>query len=377
MAEHFQVIRTCSRTRARLGCLKLPHGEIPTPVFMPVGTQGSVKALAPDDLQQAGVKLLLGNTYHLYLRPGLEIIREAGGLHSFMNWQGAILTDSGGFQVFSLADLRIIDDEGVNFRSHLDGSRHYLNPERSIHIQRILGADICMVLDECVTTEAPRERIEEALARTHRWAEASLEAFQRSTPLYGHEQMLFGIVQGGIHPELREASATFLTQLPFQGYAIGGLSVGESKEERDRIVGHTAPLLPRDKPRYLMGVGKPEDIVAAVSAGVDMFDCVLPTRNGRNGTLFTWQGPLPIKAGRFKNDFRPVDENCGCYTCRNFTRAYLRHLFNSGEPLVLRLASLHNVFFYQELMRQIRTALREERFDAWRKEFLQNYLQVE
>jgi queuine tRNA-ribosyltransferase len=336
---------------ARRGRLQLLRGTVETPAFMPVGTLATVKAMTPEELRDVGAELILANTYHLYLRPGHELIRELGGLHRFMNWPGPILTDSGGFQVFSLAPLRKISEEGVVFRSHRDGSKHLLTPEAVVGIQEALGSDVMMVLDECVPHPSPREYLERSLDLSNRWALRSLEA--RSRP----ELALFAILQGGMEPDLRRRAAELLREHPFDGYAVGGLSVGEGREVMLETLEATAPHLPREKPRYLMGVGTPLDIAEAVARGVDLFDCVLPTRNARNGMLFTSQGRVAIKLARFERDPRPLDEACGCCTCRNYSRAYLRHLYQSREILASRLNTLHNLYYYQGLMRRIRSAV--------------------
>ncbi len=338
-------------TGARRGRLYLLHGTVETPAFMPVGTQGTVKAMTPEELRDLGAEMILANTYHLYLRPGHGLIRDLGGLHRFMNWHGPILTDSGGFQVFSLAPLRRITEDGVVFQSHLDGSRHLLTPERVVEIQEALGSDVMMVLDECPPFPCDPGSLAEGLERTHRWAVRSLEA--RSRP----ELALFAILQGGVDPSLRRRSAEVLREHPFDGFAIGGLSVGEGQERMLATVEATTPHMPRGRPRYLMGVGTPRDIAEAVARGVDLFDCVLPTRNARNGLLFTSMGRVAIKHARFARDPRPLDENCGCYTCRNYSRAYLRHLYKSREILASRLNTLHNLHYYQDLMRRIRGAI--------------------
>jgi queuine tRNA-ribosyltransferase len=337
---------------------------------MPVGTRGSVKAIEQRELLEVGAQIILGNTYHLYLRPGIEILREAGGLHRFIGWQNSILTDSGGFQVFSLAGLRTIAEEGVEFRSHLDGSSHLFTPERVIDIQRAIGSDIMMVLDECVASPCEREYVVSSNAMTLRWAERALRRFRESEPLYGYQQALFGIIQGGTHADIREYSATVLRDLDFDGYAIGGLAVGEPAEQMYEMVEVSTAVMPRLKPRYLMGVGTPENLLEAIERGVDMFDCVLPTRNGRNAMLFTHHGTMTITNAKYKNDFTPVDEACGCYTCRSFTRAYLRHLFQVKEILALQLSTIHNLTFYQSLMRSAREKLRSGGFHAWKREFL-------
>ena len=359
----FQVTHHGPSAAARCGLVTTAHGSFETPVFMPVGTQGTVKALSPDDLREAGVKIHLANTYHLYLRPGHDIIRKLGGLHRFINWSAPLLTDSGGFQIFSLAKLRTLTEEGAWFQSHIDGARHFIGPAEAVAIQEALGADIIMALDECAPFPAGRDYVDASVRLTSRWAQACLEAKQ------GNTQALFGIVQGGMYPDLRERSAGDLVSMGFDGYAIGGLSVGEDRDTRRRVIAQTAPLLPRDKPVYLMGVGKPEDILDAVDLGVDMFDCVLPTRNGRNGSLFTKRGPLSIKNACHADDDRPVDEDCKCYTCARFSRAYLRHLFMAGELLAYRLNTIHNVHYYMTLMEEIREAIRAGRFPQYRLGF--------
>lgn len=351
---------------ARLGTFSTPHGPLETPVFAPVGTLANVKTLEPRDLHTAGCSLILANTYHLYLRPGHELVARLGGLHRFMAWDGPILTDSGGFQVFSLAHKRKLDEDGVTFQSHIDGSHHRFTPESVIAIEESLGADIAMVLDECANP-LDRDYMHQALDRTHRWAERCMVAHTR------RDQALFGIVQGGIYPDLRQKSAAFLTTLNFPGYAIGGLAVGETKEEMYAMLDVTCPLLPNDKPRYLMGVGAPEDIVEAVFRGVDMFDCVLPTRIARNGSLLTPTGRINIRNARFAEDVRPIQENCGCYTCQTFSRAYLRHLYKAGEISALRFCTIHNIHFMMDLMRQIRTAIAHGRLTDFRAQFREQY----
>lgn len=360
----FNVLKKDSETQARAGRVETIHGTFHTPAFMPVGTYGAVKTLSPEDLRGLGAEIILSNTYHLFLRPGHELIRDLGGLHRFMGWDGPILTDSGGFQVYSLSELRKVTDDGVLFRSHLDGgSLHLLTPEKAIEIQEALGSDIVTCLDECISYPATKEEAARAVERTTSWARRSKEAFK------GEGQALFGIVQGGVFPDLRERSARELMEIGFDGYAIGGLSVGEEEEVRNRVLEDLIPILPEDRPRYLMGIGRPEDIVEAVMRGVDLFDCVLPTRNGRNGMLFTSYGRLVIKNAIYKKDERPVDEGCGCYTCRNFTRAYLRHLYTTGEPLGIRLNTIHNLCYYLTLMREIRKAIEEGRFLKFREDF--------
>lgn len=353
-------------TRARLGVLHTPHGDVPTPVFCPVGTQATVKALSPRDLREVGASMILANAYHLYLRPGADRIARLGGLHRFMGWDGPILTDSGGYQVFSLKDLRRVDDGGVTFRSHIDGSQHRFTPEMVVALQEQLGADIAMVLDECAVPDDYAYNVE-ALRRTHLWAERSLEAHKRP------DQALFGIVQGGIFPDLRAESARTLTAMGFPGYAIGGLSVGESKEERHALLDMLTPLLPADRPRYLMGVGSPEDLVEEVARGIDMFDSVWPTRLARNGAVLTRDGRLNIRNAAYAEDPEPIEEGCSCYTCQSFSRAYLRHLVIAGEILGLYLNTVHNVHFTLTLMNDIRRAIGEGRFGALREAFIRRY----
>ncbi len=347
----------------RLGRVATPHGVFSTPVFMPVGTKAAIKGLTPEDLKSAGVEIILSNTYHLYLRPGHEVIREMGGLHGFMNWGGPILTDSGGFQVFSLCKLREIDEDGVWFNSHLDGARCRLTPESAIEIQEALGADIIMPLDECTPYPADREYTVNSMNLTHRWAKRCKEAKKDAA------QALFGIVQGGMHADLRRESAGALVDIGFDGYSIGGLSVGEEKGLMQEMVAAAVACLPEERPRYLMGVGAPEDLVFAVEAGVDMFDCVMPTRNARNGTLFTRRGKLVIKNAQYERDRRPVEEDCPCYTCRNYSRAYLRHLYMSGEMLSSRLNTIHNLFYYTSLMKEMQKAISGGCFDEFKKRF--------
>jgi queuine tRNA-ribosyltransferase len=359
MASHFTVLKKDPNSHARLGRLVTPHGVIETPAFMPVGTQGTVKAVLPRDLREMGCQILLGNTYHLYLRPGHELVRKLGGLHRFMGWDGPILTDSGGYQVFSLGAMRKVSEEGARFQSHLDGSLHLLTPEKAIEIQAALGSDIAMVLDECTPHDAGRKYVRDATERTVRWAERCQRARGRA------DQMMFGIIQGGIFEDLRRWCAEQMTPMPFDGFAVGGLGVGEGEALLRSTSAFTAALLPEERPRYLMGVGRPEDILSAVRAGFDMFDCVIPTRNGRNGTLFTSSGKLSIKRAEFADDSRPLDEDCRCYTCGNFSRAYLRHLFMAGEILASQLNSLHNLYFYHRLMERCRDALRAERAALW------------
>ncbi|MFQ5848000.1 MAG: tRNA guanosine(34) transglycosylase Tgt [Candidatus Methylomirabilales bacterium] len=341
---------------ARRGRLTTRHGTVETPAFMPCASAGAVKALSPREVRQAGVELILCNTYHLYLRPGTEPIEEMGGLHPFIGWDGPILTDSGGFQVFSMAPLRKITEDGVLFQSHLDGARHFLSPEKTIAIQQALGGDVVMPLDECPPYPLSHGEARDALERTLRWAERSRDVHK------GTDQLLFGIVQGGVFPDLRERGAHELSRLGFEGYAVGGLSVGESKAEMEAALRATLPFLPPDRPRYLMGVGTPEDLLVAMALGVDLFDCVMPTRHGRTGNLFTSAGRLNIKGARYARDPSPVDPACQCDTCRHYSRAYLRHLFVTGEILGLRLNTLHNVHFYSHLMQNARRAIAEGRY---------------
>jgi queuine tRNA-ribosyltransferase len=362
----FTLLQTDNHSHARLGRIFTPHGEIQTPAFAPVGTQATVKALDPRDLRELGTDLILSNTYHLYLRPGAELVEKMGGLHQFMGWEGPILTDSGGFQVFSLAERRRVSDEGVVFSSHIDGSKHQFTPEMVVRVQEQLGADIIMVLDECAEPE-DRSYAVQALARTHAWAERCQAAQTRT------DQALLAIVQGGVFADLRQESARFLAGLDFPGYAIGGLSVGETKGQMHAMLDVTTPLLPEDKPRYLMGVGAPEDLLEGIARGIDFFDCVLPTRLARNAGLFTRHGRLNIRNARFAQDVEPLEAGCGCYTCRHFSRAYLRHLFKAGELLAYRLATIHNVHFLLQLMRDARAAIEGGSFLAFKEEFLSGY----
>ncbi len=356
----FEIHKTDTSSLARRGTLHTAHGTMETPAFMPVGTQATVKTLEPRDLHELGVETILGNTYHLYLRPGAEIMGKCGGLHSFMGWDGNILTDSGGFQVFSLSKLRKILPEGVRFHSHIDGSVHLLGPKESMAMQRVLGSDIAMAFDECIPYPATFEYARKSVAQTIRWAGMSQE--QERAP----GQLRFGIVQGGEYRELREHCARELVRIGFDGYAIGGVSVGESEELMMKGIEYSTPELPWDRPRYLMGVGDRIQMVEAVARGVDMFDCVMPTRNARNGTAFTRDGQYPVKAGAYKADTRPVEEGCGCYCCRTFTRAYVRHLLNAGEILGVRLLTIHNIHRYMETMREMRAALDAGTFEEYR-----------
>ena len=359
MATNFTVVKKDPSSRARLGRLVTAHGVVGTPCFMPVGTQGTVKAILPRDLREIGCQILLGNTYHLYLRPGHELIHRLGGLHRFMGWDGPILTDSGGYQVFSLGAMRRITETGVQFQSHLDGSSHLLTPEKTVEIQEALGSDIAMALDECIPHDAARDYVYASTERTIRWAKRCADARGNS------DQLMFGIVQGGLFEDLRRSCVEEIVRLPFEGFAVGGLGVGEGEERLNAIGGFTVDLLPADRPRYLMGVGRPQDIIAAVRAGFDLFDCVIPTRNARNGTLYTANGKLNIKRAEFAADPRPLDETCGCYACRNFSRAYLRHLYLAGEILSAQLNSLHNLYFYHRLMDKCREAIRAGRSADW------------
>lgn len=348
--------------KARTGALQTAHGVVQTPIFMPVGTVGSVKGVAPDDLNAIGAEIILGNTYHLYLRPGDELVARRGGLHGFNAWDKPILTDSGGFQVFSLSSLRKITENGVEFRSHIDGSKHLFTPEKVMSIQRNLNSDIMMVLDECVAYGADRDYTARSLALTTRWAKRARIAYPKGTA----GNLLFGITQGGFFPDLRTESIEQLTEIDFDGFALGGLSVGESKEEMMRLLYHSAPLLPVQKPRYLMGVGTPLDILNGINAGIDMFDCVLPTRNARNGTLYTSLGKVNIKRKEYEEDDGPLDPQCNCYTCRTFSRAYLRHLFHAQEILSYRLNSIHNLQYFLDLVRGARVAICEGRFAEYK-----------
>ncbi len=364
---------TLSKTdgRARLGYLETPHGRVSTPAFMPVATQATVKTLTPEEVAESGAEMILSNAYHLYLRPGVEAVQRFGGLHRFMGWKGPILTDSGGFQVFSMGSLRRVDEHGIRFRSHIDGSEHEFTPELAIRNQEGIGADIIMCLDQCIAFGESKVAVHRAMLRTHRWAEICYRTHANSDS--AEEQALFGIVQGGVFPDLRQESAEAISAIPFPGYAIGGLAVGESKEQQYQVTEQVADLLPMDKPRYLMGVGSPEDLVESVARGVDMFDCVLPTRVARNGALFTGTGRVNISNRRFADLDQPLDPECDCYCCLNYSVAYLWHLFKAKEILGLRLASVHNLRFIQRLMSGMREAIREDRFDQFRQAFLQKY----
>jgi len=367
-AVTYELIHVCKQTGARLGRVHTPHGSFETPIFMPVGTQASVKGMSPDELKDVEARIILGNTYHLYLRPGHELVKKAGGLHRFMNWDRPILTDSGGFQVFSLADLRDIREEGVTFRSHIDGSKHFISPEKSIEIQNALGADIIMAFDECAPYPCEYDYAKKSMEMTTRWAIRCKEAHKNT-----EKQALFGIVQGSVYDDLRQESAKQLTQLDFPGYGIGGLSVGEPGEVMNHILEKTTPLLPVDKPRYLMGVGSPDYLIDGSIRGIDMFDCVLPTRIGRNGTVFTSNGRIIVRDAKYAEDFTPIDPECDCYVCRNFTRGYIRHLFKSGEMLGLRLATWHNLRFLIKLMENIRNAIRNDCLADFRNTFFSKF----
>ena len=363
----FTLEHTDAHTEARAGRLETPHGTIETPTFMPVGTLGSVKAVEPRELKtDIGAQIILGNTYHLYLRPGTGIIEQAGGLHRFMQWDGPILTDSGGYQVFSLSKRCEISEEGVRFRNHLDGSEHLFTPESVVDTQRVLGSDIMMVLDECPSADVSEEYARESNELTIRWAERARERFEATAPRYGHEQMLFGIVQGVTYPDVRRESARRLVRMDFPGYAIGGLSVGEPAEDMYAMTEVVTPLLPSGKPRYLMGVGKPANLLESVARGVDLFDCVIPTRNGRNGTIYTTEGRINIKNAQWKDDFSPVDPGLDAYASQQFSKAYLRHLQKSKEILGLQIASQQNLAFYCWLMEEARAAIQDDRFSTWK-----------
>ncbi|HPL82753.1 MAG TPA: tRNA guanosine(34) transglycosylase Tgt [Candidatus Omnitrophota bacterium] len=371
----FRLIQEDKDSKARLGKLITSHGEIETPCFMPVGTHATVKGLYPRDVADAGAQIMLSNTYHVFLRPGMEVIRKAGGLHKFMSWDKPILTDSGGYQVFSLALLRKISDKGVEFQSHIDGSKHFLTPEDVMDIERDLGSDIIMPLDECSHYPCTRDHAETAMKRTINWAKRSYQHKEEGKGGPTKKQFLFGIVQGATYEDLRDICAKELTAINFDGYAIGGVSVGEPSNLIYNILGNTALLLPREKPRYAMGIGYPEDILEAVERGVDMFDCVVPTRYGRNGTAFTSTGKIKIGNAPYTEDFKVLDEKCSCYTCKNFSRAYIRHLFNAQEMLGLTLLSLHNVYFFLDLARKIRESIKNNQFSEFKKDFLANYNQ--
>lgn len=368
MAIKYELIKTCKQSGARLGKITTPHGEIETPIFMPVGTKATVKSMTPEELKDINAQIILSNTYHLYMRPGHELIEKAGGLHKFMNWDRPILTDSGGFQVFSLGPLRKITEEGVEFRSHIDGSKHFISPEKAMEIQNALGSDIMMAFDECAPYPADHNYVKKSLERTTRWAKRCKDAHKNPDT-----QALFGIIQGGMYQDLREQSAKEIIELDFPGYAVGGLSVGEPKDLMLEVLEYTTPLMPVDKPRYLMGVGSPDDLIEGVIRGIDMFDCVLPTRIARNGTAMTSQGKIVIKNAKYFDDFTTLDPECNCYTCRNYTKAYLRHLFKENEILSARLLTYHNLYFLLEMMKKVREAIMEDRLLDFRKEFYEKY----
>lgn len=367
----FNLVAQDKHSKARAGWFQTDHGVVETPIFMPVGTQGTVKAVNQHYLEhEIKAQIVLSNTYHLYLRPGTEILEAAGGLHKFMNWNKPILTDSGGYQVFSLTELRKLKENGVEFRSHLDGSKHFFTPEKVIQIQRSIGSDIMMVLDECAPYPCDYEYAKNSVQLTSNWAVLNKNAFMNSEPKYEHNQFIFGIIQGSIYKDLRKKSAEDLLELDFDSYAIGGLAVGEPIDQMYELVDYTTDLMPVDRPRYLMGVGRPENILESIARGVDMFDCVMPTRNARNANVFTWNGTLSMRNSKYKDDFRPLDENCQCYTCRNFTRAYIRHLFVAEEILALELASIHNLYFYLELVQLARTKIIDGTFNSWKNEIV-------
>lgn len=367
-AVTYELIKEDPRTRARRGRLHTPHGTIETPVFMPVGTAGTVKAMLPEEVKSLGAEIILSNTYHLYLRPGHDIVREAGGLHKFMNWDRPILTDSGGFQVFSLGAMRKISEEGVKFRSHIDGSSHMLTPEKSIEVQNALGSDIMMAFDECAPYPADYSYVKNSLERTTRWLRRCKEAHKDT-----ERQSLFGIMQGGMYKDLRYQSAMEIVELDLPGYAIGGLSVGEPRELMYEVLDYATDYLPKDKPRYVMGVGTPDHLFEGVERGVDMFDCVLPTRLARNGSAMTSHGKVNIKNAKFERDFTPLDHECDCYVCRNYSRAYLRHLFKANEILSSMLLSYHNLHFLVHTMKNIREAIEQDRFTEYKREFYMKY----
>ncbi len=366
----FRLLSKDKDNKARTGTITTAHGDIDTPVFMPVGTQASVKTLTTVDLLDTQSQIILGNAYHLYLRPGLDVLEHAGGLHKFMSWDGPILTDSGGFQVYSLAALRDITDDSVTFQSHVDGSRHTFTPEKAIDIQRAIGADIMMVLDLCLPHGAEPERLRHAHEVTLEWAKRCQDRWANQDSLYGNSQTLFAIAQGGIDFDLRRQACADLMQLDFPGYAIGGLAVGESAEQMFEVVDACTDVLPVDRPRYLMGVGTPEDLLECIDRGIDMFDCVLPTRNGRNATLFTFQGRVTLKSAKYGNDPEPIEERCPCYACRTYSRRYLRHLYRAGEILAMRMGTLHNITFYHRLMARARQAIQEGKYPDWKADML-------
>jgi queuine tRNA-ribosyltransferase len=364
----YEFIKTCKQTGARLGRVHTPHGVFDTPAFMPVGTQATVKGMSPEELKAVGSQIILSNTYHLYMRPGESIVKGAGGLHSFMNWDRPILTDSGGFQVFSLSSIRDIKEEGVTFRSHIDGSKHFISPEKSMQIQNDLGADIIMAFDECVPYPAEYNYTKNSVEMTTRWAKRCIGAHKNTDT-----QALFGIVQGGMYEDLRKISAQQIIELDFPGYAIGGLSVGEPAELMYSMLECTVPILPQDKPRYLMGVGSPDYLIDGAIRGIDMFDCVLPTRIGRNGTIMTSKGKVIIRDAKYAEDFEPMDSECDCYACKNFSKAYIRHLLKAKEVLGIRLTTWHNLRFLQNLMKNVRNAIMEDKLADFRREFFEKY----
>ena len=364
----YELLHVCKQTGARRGIVHTPHGDIQTPVFMPVGTQATVKSMTPEELKEVGAQIILANTYHLFLRPGHELVKEAGGLHKFMHWDRPILTDSGGFQVFSLGALRTISEEGVEFRSHLDGSKQFLSPEKAMEVENALGADIIMAFDECCPYPSTYEYTKKSMERTTRWAKRCKEAHSRK-----EDQGLFGIIQGGFYKDLRKQSAEDLIKLDFPGYAIGGISVGEPKDEFLDILQYTTPLMPENKPRYLMGVGTPDYLVEAAIAGIDMCDCVIPTRLARHGTAFTSKGKIVVRNAIYERDFNPLDDECDCYACRNYTRAYIRHLVKTNEILGIRLLSIHNIKFLTNLMDKVRIEIERDNLGSNRKEFYRKY----
>ena len=367
-AVTYELLHVCKQTGARRGVIHTPHGDIQTPVFMPVGTQATVKSMTPEELKEINAQIILSNTYHLYLRPGSKLVREAGGLHNFMKWDRPILTDSGGFQVFSLGDLRKIYEEGVEFKSHLDGSKHFFTPENVMEIEEDLGADIIMAFDECVEYPATYEYTKQSMERTTRWAKRCKEAHKNVD-----EQSLFGIIQGGFYKDLRDESLKDLIELDLPGYAIGGISVGEPKEEFLDILRYTAPKMPENKPRYLMGVGTPDYLIEAAMAGIDMCDCVLPTRIARNGTAMTWNGKVVVRNATYERDFSPLDSECDCYTCKNYTRAYIRHLVKTNEILGVRLLTIHNLYFLTKLMEKVRIEIENDNLLNFKNEFYKKY----
>lgn len=367
-AVTYELIKTCKQSGARLGRLHTPHGTIETPTFMPVGTQATVKTMSPEELKQMDAQIILSNTYHLFLRPGHDLVKRAGGLHKFMNWDRPILTDSGGFQVFSLSEIRKITEEGVHFRSHLNGDKLFISPEKAMEIQNALGSDIMMAFDECPPYPAEYQYVKDSLERTTRWAERCLQS--HANP---EKQALFGIVQGGMYEDLRKMSAEHLTSMDFPGYAIGGLSVGEPKHMMYEMLDCTVPLLPGNKPRYLMGVGSPDALIEGSVRGIDMFDCVLPTRIARNGTVMTSNGRLVVRNAQFAEDFGPLDPECNCYTCSNYSRAYIRHLIKADETFGIRLTTYHNLHFLLQLMREVRQAIMEDRLLDFKERFFIKY----